>query len=61
MWPLLAAAQACGCKELFSEDFSHQLDYGGVRVINPFVDLCRSSAGLASRNILRKSDNYYGH
>lgn len=41
---IFAAAQACGCEEVFSEDFSRQLDYGGVRVINPFVDLCRSTA-----------------
>ena len=41
---ILAAAQACGCEEVFSEDFNHQLDYGGVRVINPFVDLSRPSA-----------------
>lgn len=33
---ILAAARAAGAAELISEDFSHDQDYGGVRVINPF-------------------------
>ncbi|MGH8307440.1 MAG: PIN domain-containing protein [Gammaproteobacteria bacterium] len=33
---ILAAARASGAAELYSEDFSHGQDYGGVRVINPF-------------------------
>ena len=33
---ILAAARACGATELFSEDFSHGQNYGGVRVTNPF-------------------------
>lgn len=33
---ILAAARAAGATELVSEDFSHNQDYGGVRVINPF-------------------------
>jgi predicted nucleic acid-binding protein len=35
---ILAAAQSCGARELFSEDFNHGQDYGGVRVINPFAE-----------------------
>ena len=33
---ILAAARACGCDAVFSEDFSHSQDYAGLRVINPF-------------------------
>jgi len=33
---ILAAAQASGARELFSEDLNHSQDYGGVRVIDPF-------------------------
>lgn len=33
---ILAAARAAGASELISEDFNHDQDYGGVRVINPF-------------------------
>jgi predicted nucleic acid-binding protein len=34
---ILAAAQISGAKELLSEDLNHNQDYGGVRVINPFI------------------------
>jgi predicted nucleic acid-binding protein len=34
---ILAAAKTSGARELFSEDFSHGQDYGGIRVINPFL------------------------
>jgi predicted nucleic acid-binding protein len=33
---ILAAARASGATELYSEDFNHGQDYGGVRAINPF-------------------------
>ena len=33
---ILAAAAAIGCDAVYSEDMSHQQDYGGIRVINPF-------------------------
>ncbi len=33
---ILAAARASGATELFSEDFAHGQDYGGVRAVNPF-------------------------
>ena len=33
---ILAAAQAGGARELFTEDLNHGQDYGGVRVVNPF-------------------------
>jgi predicted nucleic acid-binding protein len=33
---ILAAARVSGATELFTEDFSHGQDYGGVRAINPF-------------------------
>lgn len=43
-WPLsywdagvLAAAQASRCRELLTEDLRHGQDYGGVRVVNPFL------------------------
>jgi len=34
---ILAAARESGATELISEDFSHGQDYGGIKVINPFV------------------------
>ncbi len=34
---IVAAAQALGCRTLYSEDLSHGQDYDGVRVINPFL------------------------
>ena len=33
---ILAAAQACGCDAVYSEDLSDQQDYEGLRVISPF-------------------------
>jgi predicted nucleic acid-binding protein len=33
---ILAAARASGASEIFSEDFNHGQDYGGIRAINPF-------------------------
>ena len=33
---ILAAARACGCDAVYSEDLSDQQDYEGLRVINPF-------------------------
>ncbi len=35
---ILAAAMMLGCDAVYSEDMSHLQDYGGVRVINPFVE-----------------------
>ena len=34
---ILAAARASGATELISEDFSHGQNYGGIRVVNPFL------------------------
>lgn len=34
---IVAAAQALGCRTLYSEDLSHGRNYDGVRVINPFL------------------------
>jgi predicted nucleic acid-binding protein len=33
---ILAAARASGASEIFSEEFNHGQDYGGIRAINPF-------------------------
>ena len=33
---ILAAARACGCDTVYSEDFSDTQDYGGIRIVNPF-------------------------
>jgi predicted nucleic acid-binding protein len=33
---ILAAARASGASEIFTEDFNHGQDYGGIRAINPF-------------------------
>ena len=33
---ILAAARAAGCDAVYSEDFSAEQDYDGLRVINPF-------------------------
>ncbi len=34
---ILAAAQISGARELFTEDLNHGQNYGGIRVINPFL------------------------
>ena len=38
---ILAAARSTGCDAVYSEDLSHQQDYDGLRVINPFAALQR--------------------
>ena len=35
---ILASALSAGCDAVYSEDMSPSQDYGGVRVINPFVN-----------------------
>ena len=35
---ILAAAKMLGCEAVYSEDMSHEEDYDGLRVINPFSD-----------------------
>ena len=35
---ILAAAKMLGCEAVYSEDLSHEQDYDGVRVMNPFDD-----------------------
>lgn len=34
---MLAAARASGASELITEDLSHGQNYGGVKVVNPFL------------------------
>jgi predicted nucleic acid-binding protein len=34
---ILAAARASGASELYTEDLSHGQNYGGVKVVNPFL------------------------
>ncbi len=34
---ILAAARACDCDIVYSEDLSAKQDYDGMRVVNPFV------------------------
>ena len=36
---ILAAARATGCEIVYSEDMSHEQDYDGLRVVNPFADV----------------------
>ena len=33
---ILSAAKMLGCEAVYSEDMSHQEDYDGIQVINPF-------------------------
>ena len=35
---ILAAAKMLGCEAVYSEDMSHEEDYDGLRVINPFSE-----------------------
>ena len=37
---ILAAAKMLGCEAVYSEDMSHNEDYDGLRVINPFSGGC---------------------
>ena len=34
---IIAAARHLGCEQVLTEDLNHGQDYGGVRVVNPFV------------------------
>ncbi len=34
---ILAAAKISGCVEVYSEDLNHRQDYGGIFVIDPFL------------------------
>ena len=34
---ILAAAKRMGCATVYSEDLNSGQDYGGVRVVNPFL------------------------
>jgi predicted nucleic acid-binding protein len=34
---IIEAARALGCREVLSEDLSHEQDYDGVTVVNPFA------------------------
>jgi predicted nucleic acid-binding protein len=34
---ILASAKACGCRMVYSEDFSSEQDYEGLQVVNPFA------------------------
>ena len=35
---IIAAARSLGCDAVYSEDLSSEQDYGGLRVINPFLE-----------------------
>ena len=41
---ILAAARACGCDTVYSEDMSSEQDYDGLRVVNPFVSSMEAEA-----------------
>ncbi len=34
---IIAAAKELGCRTLYCEDMNHGQEYGGVRIINPFL------------------------
>jgi len=34
---IIAAAARMHCSFVFSEDLNHGQDYGGVRIVNPFI------------------------
>ena len=35
---IIAAARTLNCETIYSEDLNHGQDYGGIKVINPFVE-----------------------
>lgn len=35
---IIDAAKLMDCERVFSEDLSHRQDYGGVEVVNPFLE-----------------------
>jgi len=45
---ILVAAKALGATTLYSEDLSHGQVYGGVRVVNPFLELEAQAAPPSS-------------
>ena len=42
---ILAAAKLMGCEAVYSEDLSHEQNYDGVLVINPFLGELKSALG----------------
>ena len=44
---ILAAAHACGCDAVYSEDMSSEQDYDGLRVLNPFAPLMETGVEAA--------------
>lgn len=40
---IIAAAMELGCHTVYSEDLNHGQDYGGVRVVNPFLGVPATS------------------
>jgi predicted nucleic acid-binding protein len=42
---ILEAARTLGCEVVLSEDLSETVDYGGIRVENPFAGATRSAGG----------------
>lgn len=47
---ILAAARACGCDAVYSEDMSCEQDYDGLRVINPFASSTEAEVKAARRH-----------
>ena len=39
---IIAAARSVGATRIYSEDLSHEQDYEGIRVVNPFCDMVAS-------------------
>jgi predicted nucleic acid-binding protein len=35
---IVQAAESAGCEVLYSQDLSHRQEYGGVLVVNPFLN-----------------------
>lgn len=35
---IIAAARSVGVTRIYSEDLSHEQDYGGIRIVNPFLE-----------------------
>ena len=42
---IIASAQLSGCGTLYSEDMQHHQLVGGVRIVNPFLDVANEPSG----------------
>ena len=52
---IIAAAQLSGCSTLYTEDMQHHQLVGGVRIVNPFIDVANEPSADRKLPVFTKS------